>query len=616
LAADSQRSPDTTGIHPLVKFINPTVTALIGAVVTSISFLAVNRTENSSVELRFSNEVQKIKIAIEDRIHTYEQVLRGGIGLFRASESVNRNEWQAYFTGLDIERNYPGIQGIGFAQILAPDEIENFVATVRSEGFPDFKVWPESDLQKRSSIKFLEPFDDRNRRAFGYDMLTEPTRRKGATKAIDSGLPTMTGKVTLVQETSEDVQAGFLTYLPLYTKGAPVSTPEERSAAVRGFVYSPFRMNNFMDGLLGHDTTERCILEIYDGEIVSEGTLMYRSSTSQASTRPQSSRLQQHFFLDLSNHRWTAKVTAKPVFRSAANHTSSRIILGSGLLLTLLATIIHRNLRSTEATAIELATRMTSELRSSEQKVNKLVGNLEKRVDERTESLVAINKELEAFSYSVSHDLRAPLRSVHGFASALREDYADQLDEDGIGYLDRVTAAADRMGRLIDDLLGLSRVSRAPLKREPVDISQIAEVVLEGFQSEQPDHQVKWSIQAGLKTYGDRSMVESVLQNLLENAWKYSANSTAPEIEVSEIKVEHVRYFLVKDNGIGFDQKYSEKVFQPFQRLHDDSVYEGTGIGLSTVQRIVQRHGGKIRIETSVDNGTTVRFHFGNQSPS
>ncbi len=571
-------------------------------------------TEHKAIGLRFDDRVHMIKTAIEARTHAYEQVLRGGIGLLHASASVTRGEWHDYFTDLDLEQNYPGIQGIGFARILVLDsQVEAFTAGVRAEGFADFKVWPDSDLPMRSAIEFLEPFDERNRRAFGYDMLTEPTRNRGISQAIDSGQPTMTGMVTLVQETDQDVQAGFLTYLPLYKKGAITSTAEQRRAAILGTVYSPFRMNNFMAGLLSPIATEQFILEVYDGATASEEALMFRSSPSEPLRHFRSAPLQRRFEMKVSNHRWTADVTAKPAFQTASDHTSSRIILASGLLLTLLATIIHQNLRSTESKALDLATRMTSELRSSEQRVNRLVGTLERRVAERTESLVAINQELEAFSYSVSHDLRAPLRSVHGFASALREDYADKLDEGAISYLDRVTAAADRMGRLIDDLLRLSRVARAPVKLEAVDISQIAEEVLDGFQREQPDHQVAWTVQPDLETSGDRAMVESVLQNLLENAWKYSSKSAAPTIKVAQHGEGGDRYFLVSDNGIGFDQKYAEKVFQPFQRLHDDSVYEGSGIGLSTVRRIIQRHGGKIWIETSVDAGTRACFHFGNQ---
>jgi len=611
-APDTLVAIDKAEVNPLAQFFNPAITAVIGLLATIVSFLGVRGTEDDAIGLRFNNQAQLIRISIVARIHAYEQVLRGGIGLFRASDSVKRDEWQAYFTGLDIDRHYPGIQGIGFAQILTPDEIEPFAGSIRAEGFPDFKVWPESDREMRSAIKFLEPFDERNQRAFGYDMLTEPTRYTAASQAIDTGLATMTGKVTLVQETDADVQAGFLTYLPLYRKGAPLTTTEQRRAAAFGFVYSPFRMNNFMQGLLNLETSEQFKLEIFDGNASTETALMYRSSTLESLPQLRSTPLQQSFLLDLSNHRWTMVVTARPEFRNASDHSSSHIILASGLLLTLLAVIIHRTLRSTESKALDLATRMTSELRSSEQQVIELVSTLEKRVTERTESLVAINKELEAFSYSVSHDLRAPLRSVHGFATALSEDYSDKLDATGIGYLKRVTGAADRMDRLIDDLLGLSRVSRAPLNREPVDVSKIAAVVLEGLDRDTHEHPVKWIIQPGMVTYGDRAMVESVLQNLLENAWKYSSKNPQPMIEVTLSEEEQVSYFLVKDNGIGFDQKYAEKVFQPFQRLHDDSVYEGSGIGLSTVRRIVQRHGGKIWIETTVAVGTKVYFNFGN----
>ncbi len=226
-----------------------------------------------------------------------------------------------------------------------------------------------------------------------------------------------------------------------------------------------------------------------------------------------------------------------------------------------------------------------------------------------TNELQAANRELEAFSYSVSHDLRAPLRSIDGFSQALLEDYSDKLDEQAMGYLNRVRNATQRMGHLIDDMLNLSRVTRVEMRRETVDLSALANDVLAELQKSEPERQVDCRIDPALVTEGDAQLLRVILVNLLGNAWKYTAKQPQPCIEFYAIRNAHKSTeFIVKDNGAGFDMTYASKLFGAFQRLHLASEFPGTGVGLATVQRIVHRHGGKIRGEGTPNQGAIFSF--------
>jgi two-component system NtrC family sensor kinase len=224
------------------------------------------------------------------------------------------------------------------------------------------------------------------------------------------------------------------------------------------------------------------------------------------------------------------------------------------------------------------------------------------------DELKSKNIELEAFSYSVSHDLRAPLRSIDGFSKLLLVDYADKLDAKGQDYLHLVRESAQRMGELIDDLLLLSRVGRADLNRDQIDLSEIARGVSEELKKKDPDRHVKWCIEDQLLVEADSGLMRVAFDNLLGNSWKFTAKVSAPRIEVGTDQQEGVAVYFVRDNGAGFSMEYAEKLFNPFQRLHAESEFEGTGIGLATVHRIIDRHGGRIWADSAVDHGATFYF--------
>jgi signal transduction histidine kinase len=243
-------------------------------------------------------------------------------------------------------------------------------------------------------------------------------------------------------------------------------------------------------------------------------------------------------------------------------------------------------------------------LRLRDRELRALNAQLEHNVHEQ----MLLNRELEAFSYSVSHDLRAPLRSIDGFAQALREDWGDRLDESGQDHLSRVRNAAQRMGRLIDDLLNLSRLTRAPVQRSDVDLSQLARDVCAELVERNPTRQVTWKISDGLHAQCDAALARVVLENLLGNAWKFTSKQTESVIEFCSVPHTEPPIFVVRDNGAGFDMKYADKLFAPFQRLHTEREFPGTGVGLATVQRIVRKHGGDVRVTAGLGDGAAFYF--------
>jgi light-regulated signal transduction histidine kinase (bacteriophytochrome) len=233
---------------------------------------------------------------------------------------------------------------------------------------------------------------------------------------------------------------------------------------------------------------------------------------------------------------------------------------------------------------------------------------LEQRVQQRTEALDASNRELEAFCYSVSHDLRAPLRSIDGFSQALLEDLEGTLDEGSARHLERIRAAAQRMGTLIDDLLNLSRITRTGLTPHAVDLSALARAVVDDHAEAQSGRAVDIVIADGLQATGDPRLLRQVLENLIGNAWKFTSKQPEARVEFGALNKEGETIYFVKDNGAGFDPAYAERLFGVFQRLHSVAEFPGTGVGLAIVDRVVRRHGGRVWAEAMVGRGATFYF--------
>lgn len=272
------------------------------------------------------------------------------------------------------------------------------------------------------------------------------------------------------------------------------------------------------------------------------------------------------------------------------------LFLGMGLLMSGVAHLYHKTRE-----------RATAALEASNEELRRLNADLQ----QRTAALEVALKEMETFSYSVAHDLRSPLRSLDGFSKYLLEHAASRLDAQEQDYLHRMRAAAQRMARLIDDLLNLARIGRTEMRIERVDLSSLAADIIKGLRRRDPERQANIDITPGLIARGDRGLLRIALEHLLENAWKFAGTREVAYISFTAIAQEGERVYAVQDNGVGFDMTYVDKLFRPFQRLHTEKEFPGTGIGLALIQRIIQRHGGRIWAEAVEGQGATFYFTLG-----
>jgi PAS domain S-box-containing protein len=318
------------------------VIILIGA---SIYFyLAAEKETQLFAKDRFNSRVNEALLSISKRMNAYEQVLRGYAGLFNASEQVTREDWKNYFNSLGLKEEYPGILGIGFSEKIEPDELDEHILQIRAEGFDEYTVWPEYERDEYTSIIYLEPFDEMNKRAFGYDMFSHPIRRSAMIRARDSAATSISGRTILVQESDQNIQFGILMYTPLYKKNTPISTVEQRRGALLGYIYSPFRMDDLMRGIL-ENTYRKIDLKIYDGNLLTDSTLMYSGNKElDPSHEP--------IFTDtvrmkIKGAEWSLVFNSLPDFEKDISLEKPFVILISGILISLMFFIVALSLLAT-----------------------------------------------------------------------------------------------------------------------------------------------------------------------------------------------------------------------------------------------------------------------------
>ncbi|MBF0626895.1 MAG: CHASE domain-containing protein [Magnetococcales bacterium] len=349
------------------------IVLIFSVIITILAWHTSNLFMERRAHDRFEFKVEEAHRSILKRMLEYEQVLRGGVGLFNASDEVTRQDWHHYVTTLKIETYWPGIQGIGFSLMIPPEGRDVVERQIRSEGFDSFAIRPEGKRDQYSAILYLEPFSGRNLRAFGYDMWSESVRRAAMKQALESGQAALSGRVTLVQETDRDVQAGFLMYLPVYRAGMATLTLEERRAAILGFVYSPFRIRDLMEGILGHGDPD-LDFDLFDGESPEAANRLYSTYGSGAgavSTPPRYTRTSR---MELPGGRiWLARFFSRPVFEKELESHQSLIIALLGMLVDLLLFGIVWSLSGQKERIQLQAQRIAMDLNQAELRYRKMV---------------------------------------------------------------------------------------------------------------------------------------------------------------------------------------------------------------------------------------------------
>ena len=349
-----------------------TAALLLGGLFATL-YLARHERTDTDAEIRheFDGSCREIQAKIENRLIAHAQVLRSSAAFFAASDTVSRSEWKIYTERQSVQQNLPGIQGLGFALVVPRAGLARHLAQIRAEGFPTYRIWPESDRDTYTSIIYLEPFFGRNLRAFGYDMATEPVRRAAMERARDEDVATLSGKVLLVQETDEDIQAGTLMYVPVYRKGAPTRTVDERRAALVGWVYSPYRMNDLISaGLPGghHSSVRRQIrLEIFDGDTATRSALLFDSHLTKP-LPPTLSAADKTTTVEWLGRRWTLRFTPTTRPRAIADYTNVWLTVFAGSVVTLLIAGIYLALANTRSRAQTITQGLTADLRKSEER--------------------------------------------------------------------------------------------------------------------------------------------------------------------------------------------------------------------------------------------------------
>ena len=338
----------------------------LGLVMSMLMGLEADHLVKERMQDRFRLQSGELRNMLARRLDKYELALHSGAALFDASNSVDRKRWHDFVQALDIGKSLPGVQGLGFSQVIAPDELSGHVRAIRGEGFPQYRVHPVGERGLYTSIIYLEPFDWRNQRAFGFDMWSEPVRREAMARARDRGQSAVSGMVKLVQETEQDVQPGFLMYVPVYRGGAPTASVEQRRAALRGFVYSPFRVKDLMSSVFRGRVTGLAV-ELYDGvEVVPEHRFYVARFASPAATKMAADALEQRLPLDVAGHAWLMRIQALPDPTRALEAYLPGLLALGGSLASVLLFLYLRALSRTRQAAAALAETMTAELRASE----------------------------------------------------------------------------------------------------------------------------------------------------------------------------------------------------------------------------------------------------------
>ncbi|PNS08068.1 CHASE domain-containing protein [Solilutibacter silvestris] len=689
----------------------PVLFGVLAWICATVMVLLVWRNEQAIAQresmVELNSEAVLVESLVKQRLDAMELIMRGGASLISGNTLPTADQWQGYVSGLDLGQRYSAVLGIGYGPYINRADLPRFQQDWRDRTGELISIRPWGVRAEYAPVLFLATSGPGQEKLLGLDMYVEATRHEAMQRAMESGRPWLSGPVTLYRDTT--AVPSMIFYTPVYRGGVRPMTVAARRAEMNGWVYIPFRVQQFLDmtvksvgrkmklRISDETDTRRELVIAEDPGLTGRGAWKLISRSVPLYGRI----LRLDFFGDadvgIERSAWVlwgglplalaagvitfllartqarAQVLARDMTRAQARSEAlfRSAMVHSGIGMALLddkARVVEVNpaftqlfelgadaLRGTHFSdlldqgsvgpaeqgeqngmrqEIRRFARRNGELRHvslvygkipqgdgvdvkllvqaediservrNEARIRALNRTLELRVDARTRELSEANHQLETFAYSVSHDLRAPLRAIDGFSRLLSERHATVLDDVAQGYLARIRNGARRMDDLIGAILKISRIGRGELQRHPIDLSALAQDVVEELAATDPQRNFEVEIEPGLEVVGDPSLVRTLMQNLIGNAWKFTQGRDPARIHFGR---DQGSYF-VEDNGVGFEPAYAGKLFQPFQRLHGESEFAGHGIGLATVRRIVERHGGTIHAQGEVDRGA--RFIF------
>ena len=617
-ASERQRLRATVQEHSAAQW----ATLLIGVGLTVMVWHLVAVDTERRARERFDAEADDIVQRITQRMNLYESGLRGAQALFKAEDEPTRTQWRDFTAGLDLAHNFPGVMGLGYAPYVRRDQRAPLEARVRAEGFADFRVWSldpghAADPPPTSVVVlYLEPFNARNRRAFGYDMQSEPIRKVALRNAARAAMPALTQKVALVQNAGDAGQAGFLMYFPVYRNQARLdddATPEQRMAALRGFTYSPIRADELMHDLLrAGDRDVR--LEIFDGDETDADARLYAS----AGERTESDRLHypnpvvREMPLELLQHRWTLRFTSLPAFEQSIDRQKSHIVLLAGVVISLLFFGVVRALTARHVYATALARQMTAALRESESSL--IVAR---------DLAEAASRAKTEFVANMSHEIRTPLNAVLGMTQLLNNT---PLSPDQQKYLAMIRSSGNSLLNILNDVLDFSKIEagRMELSPAPFQLGAVLETVatIMTVNAAEKDLELAIGVDPGVpqSLLGDGHRLQQIPVNLVGNAIKFTEKGSVavlvelaqtPSAAFGSFAADAVNLrFTITDSGIGIDADSLARLFAPFSQADASMTrrFGGTGLGLAISRRLAALMGGRIDVRSTPGAGSDFAF--------
>lgn len=565
----------------------PLTLSLLIVLMTFFFWQTLQDLNKARTQTYFKELVEDTQDTLLARYNLYEQSLRSGLALYYASESVERHEWADFVRALKIDDNLPGINGVGYIDYVATEDLDTYLDVSRLDDAPEFTNHPETEFSDKFIIKFIEPVY-RNQQAVGLDIGFEANRREAAERARDTGLPSLTKKIQLVQDNKKE--PGFLLLIPVYETEETPDSIEDRQRNLSGWIYAPFMGSNFLTGLT-RTVGEQLEFYVYDGNNADEENFIFKS-TPEIERTP----LRAQTSITIAGRPWTIIWTSSNNFRAPTDNNAAVILSVFGIIFALLIYFAFSRIVHSRSVIAREVRKQTAALKKSKFELEKSNTELERS-----------NKELERFAYIASHDLQEPLRKIGGFTDRLNQKLSDSLDEQSLVYMNFVLDGVERMRELTQGLLAYSRISTEKIDIEKLDANEILALAKDNLSETIRDTNAEITCSDLPEVYYDKVMLTQLFQNLIGNAIKYKSDAP-PQINITVQEKGNEWEFAVQDNGMGMEERYLERIFTMFQRLHRKEDIPGTGIGLSLCQKIVERYGGKIYATSALGKGSTFYF--------
>jgi signal transduction histidine kinase len=546
----------------------PWTVLLVFLLITALATKYVWDSSRLADRTRFTSASQTTRDAIRFRIETYVNVLRAATGLFAANHAATRDEFRAYVRHLDVQRRYPGVIGIGLSLRVRPDDVAKVVADMKANDFPEFRIWPESPRPEYHAVVVLEPLDQRNRSALGFDLHTEERRREAMDRACDSSEAVASARIRLIPQVDPNRPPGFVIFLPVYNVPVTPATIAERRDKLYGFVYAPFRAADLFNATVGSLVRPEVRFIVSDGP-----DLLYDSDPNQQGT-PRFTALTP---VDVAGRKWSIRFQSERTGVGAPLWVAAATCVGGLAISFLLFSVLRLQARGrlqAEAT--------TERLRHSEAE------------------LLRANQAKDEFLATLSHELRTPMTSILGWSKLLSDDLDEETEAMAV---DSIQKSGRAQAQLIDDLLDVSRITAGKMRIDPkpVDIAPIVSTAVEALMpaANAKGVTIRKNIGSGaLMVNGDASRLQQVVWNLLTNAVKFTPGGGSVDVSLRPDDGDVV--LTVADTGQGIEPDFLSHVFERFRQADSSTTraFTGLGLGLAIVHHLVELHGGRVTAES------------------